>query len=347
MKKKILLLVAIILIGFCVSLFFQIRRWSRTPYGKLDPKVALFLKISSLQGGSSYHTELSVAENRKLLDRTISLVSASPAALPVVKDITIPGPGGPIPARLYSPAGGPYPVLLYFHGGGFVVGGLYSHDSLCRTLAKKTGAIVISVDYRLAPEHPFPAAIDDAYAALLYVRRAGAEFNGDPGRIAVAGDSAGGTLAAAVSQMARDRRGPAISYQVLIYPATDASGTMTQSRRNFSGGYMLTGGDMDTFISLYLPDKKDRLNPYASPLLARGLGGLPPALVITAQFDVLRDEGEAYARKLQSAGVPAKIRRYDGVIHGFVSATRFLGQADDAIDTIAKSLRDAFNPAHK
>ena len=198
------------------------------------------------------------------------------------------------------------------------------------------------MDYRLAPEHKFPAAVDDAYAALLYIHQNAAGFNGDPLHIAVAGDSAGGTLAAVVAQMARGKRGPAIAFQVLIYPVTNISDTNTESYRDFHEGYILTRSDMMEFISLYAPDRKDRVNPYASPLLAVNFKDLPPALVITDQFDVLRDEGEAYANKLEATGIAVKRKRYEGVVHGFVSCDRLLSQADDATDLISSALKDAF-----
>jgi acetyl esterase len=195
------------------------------------------------------------------------------------------------------------------------------------------------VDYRLAPEHKFPAAINDAYAALLYVYQNAESLKGDLLHIAVVGDSAGGNLAAVVAQMAKDKQGPAIACQVLIYPVTNIAETNTESYRKFSSGYILTQSDMQAFISLYTPDKKDRMNPYASPLLAKDFKNLPPAIIITDQFDVLRDEGESYASKLEAAGVLVKKKRYEGVIHGFVSADRFLNQANDAIDMIATTLK--------
>lgn len=230
--------------------------------------------------------------------------------------------GVDVPVRIYTPEGtGPLPLLMYFHGGGFVLGGLDSHDLTCRNVVRATGYKVISVDYRLAPEHVFPAAPEDCYAATQWAAQNAAELNVDANRISVGGDSAGGNLAAVVALMARDRGGPKLDKQVLVYPVTDyfshAVETPYESYRSNATGYMLTSQAMDDFWALYLAKPEDGANPYASPIRATDLSGLPPALIITAEFDPLRDEGAAYAQRLQAAGVAVTVRHFDDMIHGF------------------------------
>jgi acetyl esterase/lipase len=259
-----------------------------------------------------------------------------------VEDRVIPGPAGPIPARIYTPTGtGPFPVLVYFHGGGWVIGDIETHDGTCRSLCNGAGCIVVSADYRLAPEHRFPAAPEDCYAATVWVARQATTFDGDASRLAVGGDSAGGNLAAVVSLMARDRGGPSLAFQVLIYPATDQRMQAPSIEEN-GEGYYLTTRDMVWFRGHYLANERDMADPLASPLLAPDLRGLPPALVITAEFDPLRDEGEAYGRKLAEAGVPATISRYDGMIHGFVRMAPVLDQGKVAIGESCRALQAAF-----
>ncbi len=242
-----------------------------------------------------------------------------PVDIPVgnVQDAAIDGPGGSLPLRIYTPAGdGPFPVTMMFHGGGWVLGDLDTADSQSRELCNGSGSIVVSVDYRLAPEHRFPAAADDCYAATCWAKENAASLGGDPNRFAVAGDSAGGNLAAVVSLMARDRSGPAIDLQVLVYPVTDGTSFDTDSYRDNADGYLLTTESMHWFWDLYA-DADQRTNPYASPARAADLSGLPPALVMTAEFDPLRDEGEAYAGLLEAAGNTVECVRFDGMIHGF------------------------------
>jgi acetyl esterase len=229
---------------------------------------------------------------------------------------------GDVPVRIYTPEGeGPWPLLVYFHGGGFVLGSLDSHDLTCRNVVRASGYKVISVDYRLAPEHAFPAAPEDCFAATEWAARNAAELNIDAQHIAVGGDSAGGNLAAAVALMARDRGGPALAKQVLVYPVIDhfshAVPSPYASYSTNAKGYMLTSQAMEDFWDLYLASADDRANPYASPIRAEDLRGLPPALVITAEYDPLCDEGTAYAQRLQAAGVPVTLRHFDGMIHGF------------------------------
>ena len=249
---------------------------------------------------------------------------------------------GNIPARVYTPAGpGPKPVLLYFHGGGWVLGGLDTVDAPCRRLANAAGCVVVSVDYRLAPEHKFPIPAEDCYTATRHVAENAAAFGADRDRIAVGGDSAGGNLAAAVTMMARDRGGPRLSFQLLIYPATDFAFD-TPSYRAYAEGFGLTRKAARWYWSQYLPRPEDAANPLASPLRAQDLRNLPPARVITAEYDPLRDEGEAYAARLRAAGVRAEVRRFDGQIHGFFSMCGIMDQGKAAIDDAAAALREAW-----
>jgi acetyl esterase len=259
-----------------------------------------------------------------------------------VEDRTIPGPAGEIPVRIYRPAGeGPFPVLVFFHGGGWVICNLETHDGLCRRLANATGCVVVSVDYRLAPEHKFPAAPEDCYAATRWVAEHAAEIKADSARIAVGGDSAGGNLAAVVTLMARERGGPPLVFQLLIYPATDFE-ARTPSLQENATGYGLSLDDMRWFASHYLNSAEERKHPLASPMQAEDLSGLPPALVITAEYDPLRDEGELYGARLREAGVPVTVSRYDGMIHGFLSAPEPFEQTKQAIAECVQALKQAF-----
>ncbi len=261
-----------------------------------------------------------------------------------VENRTIPGPAGEIPIRVYTPEGdGPFPALVFFHGGGWVICSLDSHDGICRALANGAGCVVVSVDYRLAPEHPFPAAPEDCFAATQWVAAHAGELHADPARLAVGGDSAGGNLTAVVTQMAWAGGGPALAFQLLIYPAVDfRSDAGYPSMTDNAQGYLLDKQAMDWFRDHYLRDEADRTDVQASPMLASDLRGLPPALVITADYDPLRDEGEAYARRLQEVGVPVTVRRYPGMIHGFFGMTTLFDRAKDAQAEAVAALRAAF-----
>ncbi|ETX00261.1 MAG: lipase [Candidatus Entotheonella factor] len=262
-----------------------------------------------------------------------------------VEDRLIPGPGTDIPVRIYTPAGpGPFPILAWFHGGGWVVGDLDSADGAARKLTVGANSVTISVDYRLAPETKFPGASDDCYTATAWAARHATELNGDASRLAVGGDSAGGNLAAAVSLMARDRQGPSIVFQLLIYPVTDCDFT-TASYTNNAEGYLLSKASMEWYWDHYLSHPSDASNPYAAPLQAKDLSGLPPALVVTAEYDPLCDEGEAYGARLKAAGIPTVCTRYDGMIHGFFGMWAALNQGQQAIDEASAALRQAFGPA--
>jgi acetyl esterase len=261
------------------------------------------------------------------------------------EDRTIPGPAGEIPIRVYTPAGeGPKPVIVYFHGGGWVIGELDTVDNPLRRIANRTGAVVVSVDYRLAPEHVYPAAFDDCYAATAWVAEHAAELGGDPERIAVSGDSAGGNLAAAVAIATRDRQGPRIAAQLLIYPVTDFDFT-TESYGQNGEGYLLTKGSMQWFWAHYLGAQELGKDPYACPARADDLSGLPPAFVATAEFDPLRDEGEAYAANLRIAGVDVTAKRYDGMLHGFAWTLGATPSGSALIDDLAAAFSQVLEGA--
>jgi acetyl esterase len=258
-----------------------------------------------------------------------------------VVDRRLPGPAGDIPVRVYRPvADGPLPVLVFFHGGGFFVGSLDTHDPVCREVAARSGWLVVSVDYRLAPEATHPAAGDDCFAVLRWIAAHVGEMGGDPSRLAVCGDSAGGNLAAVTALRARDEGGPELALQVLIYPVTDWTGD-TRSMQENGAGYFLTAEAMRMSWSLYVPDEARRSDPYAAPLGAPDLRGVAPAMVVTAEFDPLRDEGEAYADRLDQAGVPVDRSRYDGMIHGFAQMLTITPRAAEVLDLVSERLRKA------
>ncbi|HWJ75601.1 MAG TPA: alpha/beta hydrolase [Kaistia sp.] len=254
----------------------------------------------------------------------------------LTEDRTITGPAGPIPVRLYRRAGapGPLPILVYFHGGGFVLGNLDSHDIVCRRFAERADWLVLSVDYRLAPEHPYPAAVEDAYAGLLFAANEGASIGGDPARIALAGDSAGGMLVLAAALRARDENGPAIAGMVPFYPMADLVeiGEGASYRAFGTGDAGLSTADIAWFVACYAPDPARRCEACASPVRAESLAGLPPTLVVLAEHDVLLDEGRAVARRMSEAGVPGMLVQVSGVNHGFVSTDIGLAEVPAVFD---------------
>jgi acetyl esterase len=260
-----------------------------------------------------------------------------------VLDRSISGPDGSLSIRVYTPFGtGPFPVILYFHAGGWVAGNLDSHDPIARNLCAGAAAIVVAVDYRLAPENRFPAASDDCMCALNWLAQHAGEFGGDSTRIAVAGDSAGGNLAAVTALRVRDEGGPRLAGQLLVYPVMAHYTRGTHSYSENGEGYLLTREAMEFFWASYLEDSTNARHPYVAPLEAADLAHLPPAMVITAEFDPLRDEGEEYGRRLQQAGVSAVISRYDGMIHGFLGLTGIVDKADAALDEACNWLRRVF-----
>jgi acetyl esterase len=306
----------------------------------LHPQAQAFLEQMAAQGGPPLE-ELPINEIRPVF---IAMATAPGDPEPVarVENRTIPGPGGDVPVRIYAPnSSAPLPILVYFHGGGWAAGNIDTHDAQCRALANAAGCMVASVDYRLAPEAKFPAQTEDCYAAVQWLAANGASIGADGSRIAVGGDSAGGNLSAVVTMMARDRGGPRIAYQLLIYPATDFGADLPSAREN-AEGYLLTTAMVNKFRDFYLRGAADVTNPLASPLRATNLGGLPPAMVVTAEFDPLRDEGEAYAKRLREAGVPVTLKRYDGLIHGFFNFLHIFDAARDLVRDSGAALRAAF-----
>jgi acetyl esterase len=289
---------------------------------------------------------LTPAQQRADFDERIrkaSFAVEDPEEVASTSDMRAPTDAGEVPVRIYTPMGasGPRPVIVHFHGGAFVVGGLFSHDTACRALCNRAQAIVVAVDYRLAPEAPFPAGLDDCYAVTQWASTHAAEFGGIPGAVALYGDSAGGCLAAGVTLLARERQGPPIAAQVLVYPVTTLQ--MDQpSVQQFATGYFLEKSILDAMVLAYAPNPADVLDPHASPLLAADLRGLPPAMIITAGFDPLRDQGVAYATALRRAGVRVEHRNYRGMIHGFALMTALLPDARDARDRSAAFVRAAF-----
>lgn len=311
---------------------------------QLDPEVRQLLDMAAEANLPDVNT-LPVAEARAQMLAARPALAGELAAVKDIQNLTIPGPHGEIPLRIYRPAvdmSQALPALVYFHGGGWVIGDLDTHDDICRALCHHAGCIVVSVDYRLAPEYKYPAAVDDSYAAVEWVVNHAAEMTIDSTRIAVGGDSAGGNLAAIVTHLCRDNDGPDIRFQLLIYPATD----MTLSYPSISElgeGYRLTQAAMQWFIEHYLRDEADKTDPKASPLYAQSFAGLPPALVITAGFDPLRDEGKAYADKLSGADVEVDYHCYEGMVHGFFGMAGALSQARNAQQQAAAALRQALS----
>jgi len=307
----------------------------------LDPQVRCFLdrlKDAAVPAVSTMTPHVARALHAVFVGR----LAGPPEPVDDVRDRAIAGPLGSIPIRIYSPgAVRPAPVLVYFHGGGYVVGDLAMADEACRRIANAAQCIVVSVAYRLAPEFPYPAPIGDAFAATRWVCEHAFEIGVDGTRVAVGGDSAGGALAAVVSLMARDRGAPAIAFQLLVYPAVDNDDTYP-SLQQFGTDHYLTLETMRWFRRHHVPGREDESDPYLWPMRALHLRALPPALVITAEADPLRDAAEAYARRLQADGVPTRLSRYDGMLHGFFLCPSAFDRAGDAIDEAAAALRHAF-----
>lgn len=308
----------------------------------LDPQAKAFLDvigvsklvpIETLTAGEARRQFAKYAEARRM---------AAVEPVDAVRDIAIDGPRGPIPIRVYEPRHfTPAPALIYFHGGGWVLGGLDSHDHVCRALANKVPSSVLSVDYRLAPEHKFPAAVDDSFAATTWIADHAAELGIDPARIAVGGDSAGGNLATVVARLAQEHGGPRLAFQLLVYPGTDMRMQAPSIDEN-AGDPVLSKAAVRWFVDHYLNGEADLTNPLASPLLAAGLSGLPPAFIITAECDPLRDEGEAYADLLKNEGVAVEVQRYPGMPHGFFSMAAGIDTARRAVADATARLQSAF-----
>jgi acetyl esterase len=308
---------------------------------KLDRNVVLLLESIEAIGNPPLET-LEPGEARLQAVAGFKPVEGTPEPVHSVEDVGIPGPAGKIPVRIYTPdAPAPRPAMVYFHGGGWVVCNLDTHDVVCRAIAHRAGAVVVSVDYRLSPEAKFPAAVDDCYAATQWVAANAERLGIDPRRIAVGGDSAGGNLGAVISLKSRDEQGPPIALQALVYPVTDLSTFDTPSHHEFGESHQLTTSMMVWFRGHYLANLADGAHPHASPLLARDLSGLPPALIITAECDPLRDEGEAFGKRLAEAGVAVTCTRYAGMIHPFFSLSGVIPQGLDAIQQVADAVKSA------
>jgi acetyl esterase len=308
----------------------------------LDPVMKAFLDQMAQQPGPKMH-ELAASGARALFTALMDAVGPKDVPIGKVVNLTCPGPGGEIPLRSYTPvapAAEALPALVYYHGGGFVIGDLDTHDGCCRMIANEAGIQVIAVDYRLAPEHKFPAAPDDAYAALAFVEANARELGVDANRLAVGGDSAGGALAAVVAQIARDKGGLKLAFQVLLFPVTQI-GTATRSLQHFAEGYFLERAGLEWFYANYLPADADKSDPRVSPLFAQSFAGLPPAFVMVAEFDPLHDEGVQYAEKLRQAGVAVEISDHAGLVHDFIYLQGVLPQAALAVKDIAAALKRA------
>jgi len=311
----------------------------------LDPLVKAFLdKAAATPRPRAW--DMTPAQVRQTFTGMMQLTGPKDVAVGKIQNFSIPGPGGEIRARGYGPiaAVGPQPTLIYFHGGGFVAGGVETHDGLCRQLVADGGFKVIAVDYRLAPEHPYPAAVEDAWAASQWIEQNGAQLGVDGGRLAIGGDSAGGMLAAIVTQMAKEKGGLKLVYQLLLFPNTQIGGD-TSSLNEFAVGYFLERRTLEHFNSLYLPPGVDKNAANISPLRARDFSGLPPAYVMLAGYDPLHDEGLAYAEKLRAAGVKVTIADYPDLVHAFVYLQTVLPQAHDAMAKAAKAVKAALDAA--
>ena len=306
----------------------------------LDPQAQALLDRIEESGTPPYH-ELSAIEARKLYDQTSELAKGDPPQPSEVKNISIPGPESELPARLYRPNdAADLPILVYFHGGGFTIGSLDSHDVVCRTLCVEAETIVISVDYRLAPEHKYPAAVEDAWAAAAWAVENAELLGGDPAQVGVGGDSAGGTLAAVVCLKAAEAGSPQLAFQLLIYPATDMSCSFP-SHQTFGQGYRLTSDLINWFYGNYFPLDADFMHWQATPLTApkEMIKGLPATFILSAGFDPLQDEDRGYVVKLMQEKVPVLFKHYPGMIHGFITMPGFLDEAKVALSKCAEMMR--------
>ncbi len=308
----------------------------------VDPQIQRVIDALAASAFEPVHA-LTPPAARAQYDAMVEARGITPAPVGAVEDRVLPGPGGGLPVRIYRPdiGGDDLPALVYFHGGGHVVGSPHTHDATTRNLCHGAGCVVMSVDYRLAPEHKFPAAAEDAFAAVRWCAAHGAEIGVDPRRIAIGGDSAGGNLAAVAALMAREAGGPAIRLQVLVYPVTDYA-CDTASYHTWATGYVLEAASMRWYRDHYLRDESDRHDWRAAPLRAADLSGLPPAFVLTAQCDVLHDEGEAYAQRLRTAGVEVEYHRCKGMIHGFFTMAPAITGAVRAQALVCEAMKSAF-----
>lgn len=339
--KKFFKIFLVILVIFIVPSLFFIKNLIDTGHGKLNTYVALNLQLNKLLTPKLSNPN-SIKETRKYLD---SQSSKWDTTIPFsnIKNTVINANSHKIPVRIYTPQGsGNFPIIIYSHGGFWLAGSVNTHDNVCKKLSKNTNAIVISVNYRLATENPFPAAVNDVYSVLQWTYKNSESINGDKKHIAIAGDSAGGNLSTAVSLMARDKNGPHITCEVLIYPSTNIYKLNSKSWSYFSKSINLSIQDMQKYISLYVPKKDDRKNPYASPLLANNFSNLPDTLMVAAQIDPLHDEDIAYANKLKAAGNKVKVNEYYGVPHGFITMGKITNKSDKALNDISSYIIKEF-----
>jgi acetyl esterase len=308
----------------------------------VDPQVQVLLDQLAAMGGPALD-EQSPSQAREMF-KGMALLDGEPETVSRLEDRTVPTPDGDVPVRVYRPGDAGetdvLPVLVWYHGGGWVIGDLDTTDATCRKLANRTGAVVVSVDYRLAPEHRFPAAAEDCWAVTTWIADHAAELGADASRMAVGGDSAGGNLAAVVAQRAVRTGSPVLRHQLLVYPVTDLTLGHPSIDEN-ADGYLLTKAAMVWFTDHYLGPDGDAKHPHASPLHAEDVAGVAPATILTAEFDPLRDEGEAYGAMLREAGVEVDVRRYDGMIHGFFSLGAVVDRSREALDDAAATVRDA------
>lgn len=305
---------------------------------KLTPAMRALLEAMEAQGAPPLE-QMSVPDARASALQGLAL-AGDPEPVAHVSEQLIPVRGGEAGVRIYRPDGdGPFPGLVYFHGGGWVICDLDTHDPLCRAIANRAGAVVVSVDYRRAPEHTFPTALDDCHEATRWVAAHAATLGIDPERLAVGGDSAGANMAAVIAVRCHDAGGPPLALQVLVYPPTDLTSFDTPSYREFGHDHFLTIEATRWFVAQYLARPEDARHPEASPAFIENLRGLPRALVITAECDPLCDESEAFGRRLEAAGVPVTISRYPGVIHAFLGMLGAVAEARQAVDEIAAAVR--------
>jgi acetyl esterase len=305
---------------------------------KLAPEIRGILEAMAAQGAPPLET-LPVEEARKAA-YGLAQLGGEPEEVGRVENRRIPARSGEIAVRVYTPEGdGPFPGVVYLHGGGWVICDLETHDNVCRAISRRAGAVVVAVDYRMSPEHKFPAALEDSEDATRWTAANAKTLGIDAARLAIAGDSAGANMATVIAARARDAGGPALALQVLVYPVTNLSSLDTPSHREFAEDHFLTASSIEWFMSHFLARAEDARHPHASPAFLEDLRGLPPALVITAECDPLRDEGEAYARRMQEAGVSVTETRYAGMIHPFLNMLGATSGAQKAVDEIAGAVR--------
>lgn len=340
--KRNIKIIGITIFVIIIAGFFIIKNLTETSGGKINAYIAANLQLDKMLNPQSINGE-SIEEIREKLNRESTRLSKEPIQFSNIKNLTVEVDSEKIPVRVYTPEeGDKFPIIIYAHGGSWISGNLDTHDNVCRKLSRNTKVIVISVDYRLAPENPFPSGLNDVYNTLQWTYENAKSINGNEKLIAIVGDSAGGNLSAAVSSMIRDKNGPHITCQVLIYPSTNISELNSNSWSYFASDFNISTEDMEKYISLYVPREEDRKNPYVSPLLAEDFKGLPNTLVVTAEIDPLRDEGEAYANKLKEAGIQVDIIRVKGVTHGFITMDKITDKSDEALNQISSYIQKEF-----